>query len=120
MAKYNTKNEALDALEKQTQHLDWNNKEHQKRMKEIILEIVNETSVEATGKVTVLYSGQIYEHHATDIAKQMSENADIRILDKTPAFELLGDSAFKNIMAKSLGYPSNKDMSDFVVMETII
>lgn len=114
MAKYNTTNEALDALEKQTQHLDWNNKEHQKRMKEIILEIVNETSVEATGKVTVLYSGQIYGQKATDIAKKMSENSNIRILDKTPAFELLEDPAFKDIMAKSLGYSSNDQMSNFL------
>ena len=114
--KYNTAAEALNELNNRIANLDWKNSiKDRELIKLAILDVVSKTSVHvdhAESKITVLYSGDVNGKKSFDIAADMASNSDIRILDKTSAFELLKSQDFQNIQAKAFGY------QDYDAMDT--
>jgi hypothetical protein len=62
---------------------------------EALLELARQVSIEASGSVTVLYSGTVGDAHSTDVVKSLIANGtDVRVIDKTEASLFLNSDEF--------------------------
>lgn len=76
---------------------------------EALLELAKQVSVEASGSVTVLYSGSVGDAHSTDVVKSIiAGGADVRVIDKTEASLLLSSDEFLDALGRSQGLSLNQ------------
>jgi hypothetical protein len=77
-----------------------------------LLKLASEVSIETTGKITVLYSGNMSNGtSANNVIEAMVANSeDVRVINKTPAAEFLNSREFKDAVARAHGI-TLKEMS---------
>ena len=75
------------------------------RTEEQLLELASRVSVEAPGRVTVLYSGPTARSvHSSDVVSAMRvAGEDIRIIDRSPAATFLDSPAYRRAVAEAFG-----------------
>lgn len=87
------------------------NNPNQYRTPESLRILLSQVSVESTGRITVLYSGQVGTVGATPLVTAMVQSGqDIRVLDKTEASKLLTDTTFKQAVARAHDLTLIKDL----------
>ena len=57
----------------------------------------------ARGNITVLYSGDIVDVSASEIATEMISNPNIRVIDKTHAADFMVSEEFRTALAETFG-----------------
>ena len=70
---------------------------------EALRSLANQVSVESTGRVTVLYSGQVGSGISANsiIEGMVAQGEDIRVINKTPAADFLSSKPYQNAVAKA-------------------
>ena len=93
---YTTLSDALDAIKSITTTGD--------SLKSALLDVARQASIDATGAVTVFYSGGVGNVSSSDIVTGLLEsNADIRVIDKSVAGQLLSSDIFRSKVAEAFG-----------------
>ena len=69
-----------------------------------LMSLVQQASIDATGAITIFYSGNVGDVNAGSIVNSMlNSGADIRVIDKSVAGELLSSDAFRSKVAEAFG-----------------
>ena len=72
-----------------------------------LLNLARQVDISATGSVTILYSGTVNGEAAYLIAKEMAEDSDIRVIDKTQAAKFLQSDEFMIALGRTQGIDPN-------------
>ncbi len=66
-----------------------------------LTELIQRTSVETGGKLTVYYGGEMGAVHTSQVIGALKANPDVRVIDKTELADLLTRSEFQKELAKA-------------------